>query len=202
MSLRSSQSTCEKRTTINETASVGRGHVPVDREAADGRHEQVCTYLVVPTPAGTWPRPTGGVSGMERLPMPSGGRCRSPARRWRGDDMINARRVVRLSSVFKGSFPILSREKHQIIAMHRASPCSRINTNVIRQHIEPSVTTEKVYIQQLMFQKIGKRFRFHGRKFRKCCFSWSEKRRMLLFQWFRTVPCVIAFLLMLDSLPQ
>ena len=27
-SLRSSQSTCEKRTTINETASVGRGHVP------------------------------------------------------------------------------------------------------------------------------------------------------------------------------
>ena len=27
---------------------VGRGHVPADREAADGRHEQVCTYSVVP----------------------------------------------------------------------------------------------------------------------------------------------------------
>ena len=50
-SLRYSQSTREKRTTINETAPVGLGHVQADREAADSWHEQVCTYLVVPTPA-------------------------------------------------------------------------------------------------------------------------------------------------------
>ena len=51
MSLRSSQSTREKRTTINETALVGRGHVPADREAADRQHEQACTQLVVSAPA-------------------------------------------------------------------------------------------------------------------------------------------------------
>ena len=33
----------------NETPSVGRGHVPAVREAADSRHEHACTYLVVPT---------------------------------------------------------------------------------------------------------------------------------------------------------
>ena len=44
-----SQSTREKRTTINETAPVGLGHVQADREAADSWHEQVCAYLVVPT---------------------------------------------------------------------------------------------------------------------------------------------------------
>ena len=37
---------------INETAIVGRGHVPADREAEDSRQEQVCTYLVVPTRGG------------------------------------------------------------------------------------------------------------------------------------------------------
>ena len=37
---------------------VGRGHVPADREAADGTNEQACTQSVVPTPAGTCPCPT------------------------------------------------------------------------------------------------------------------------------------------------
>ena len=37
---------------------VGRGHVPADREAADGTDEQICTQSVVPAPAGTCPRPT------------------------------------------------------------------------------------------------------------------------------------------------
>ena len=91
-----SQSTCEKRTTINETASVGRGHVllnqrlclrgqsplvsrldsatpscslsppqaalasvpPPSASAADSRHKQACTQLVVPAPVGTCPHPT------------------------------------------------------------------------------------------------------------------------------------------------
>ena len=66
-SLRSSQSTCEKRTTINETASVGRGHVPADREAADGRHEQVCTYLVVPTLGGDMSPPYRGCFGNGKI---------------------------------------------------------------------------------------------------------------------------------------
>ena len=33
------------------TVNVGLGHVQADREAADSRHERVCTYLVVPAPA-------------------------------------------------------------------------------------------------------------------------------------------------------
>ena len=36
---------------INETAIVGRGHVPAVREAADSTDEQICTQLVVPAPA-------------------------------------------------------------------------------------------------------------------------------------------------------
>ena len=33
---------------INETANVGRGHVPAVRKAADGTGEQVCMQSVVP----------------------------------------------------------------------------------------------------------------------------------------------------------
>ena len=32
-------------------SNVGRGHVPADREAADGRDEQICTDSVVPATA-------------------------------------------------------------------------------------------------------------------------------------------------------
>ena len=56
-----------KRTMINETASVGRGHVPADREAADGRHEQVCTYSLVPTLGGDMSPPYKGFHGNDMV---------------------------------------------------------------------------------------------------------------------------------------
>ena len=77
-----SQSTREKRTTINETALVGRGHVPADREAADGTNKQVCTQLVVPAAAGTCPRPTEGFMAMtNKTPPPC--HCKTSTGSWR-----------------------------------------------------------------------------------------------------------------------
>ena len=42
----------------------------------------------------------------------------------------------------------------------------------------------------MMLQNFEEYFRFRGRKFGKSRFSWSKKQRTLLFQWFRTVPCL------------
>ena len=55
-------SALEKRTTINETANVGRGHVPADREAAGSTNKQVCMQSIVPAPVGTCPQSTVTIS--------------------------------------------------------------------------------------------------------------------------------------------
>ena len=52
-----------ERTTINETANVGLGHVPADREAADSTGEQICTQSVVPAHGGDMSQPYKGFHG-------------------------------------------------------------------------------------------------------------------------------------------
>ena len=49
------------------TVNVGLGHVQADREAADSRHERVCTYLVVPARGGDMSPPYRGFHGNNKM---------------------------------------------------------------------------------------------------------------------------------------